>query len=297
MKELDCEIKFINHEGFKIYTKVYGENKPHIILLHGFPDNSHLYDLLVPQLTTGFQVITFDFLGWGKSDKPKDYGYSSLNQKEELNAVISKLNIKKPTIVAHDASGPPAIDWAVQNGNEITRLILLNTYYSNMPTLSSPEAIWLFSIPVIRNIARFVSRLGNNYVFEKMYFWQVGKFFNNDEARDEFVPILFKQFQYPDSAQYAFFKLNSDLLTTVKRGTKNIGALKKFEKPVLIIFGGSDKYLNSGVAEEFHKIFRNSKLHIIDEAKHFVQMDAPVEVADLIKNDFVKYDESTDNTI
>ncbi len=78
MKELDCEIKFINHEGFKIYTKVYGENKPHIILLHGFPDNSHLYDLLVPQLTTGFQVITFDFLGWGKSDKPKDYGYSSL---------------------------------------------------------------------------------------------------------------------------------------------------------------------------------------------------------------------------
>ena len=73
MKELDCEIKFINHEGFKIYTKVYGENKPHIILLHGFPDNSHLYDLLVPQLTTGFQVITFDFLGWGKSDKPKDY--------------------------------------------------------------------------------------------------------------------------------------------------------------------------------------------------------------------------------
>ena len=57
MEKLDCEIKSINHEGFKIYTKVYGENKLPIILLHGFPDNSHLYDLLVPQLTTVFQVI------------------------------------------------------------------------------------------------------------------------------------------------------------------------------------------------------------------------------------------------
>jgi pimeloyl-ACP methyl ester carboxylesterase len=40
--------------------------------MHGFPDNLHIYDRLVPALH-GRQVITFDFLGWGASDKPVDH--------------------------------------------------------------------------------------------------------------------------------------------------------------------------------------------------------------------------------
>jgi hypothetical protein len=36
--------------------------------------------------------------------------------------------------------------------------VLLNTYYCEMPTLWRPEAIWLFSTPVIRSIARPMSR-------------------------------------------------------------------------------------------------------------------------------------------
>jgi haloalkane dehalogenase len=32
------------------------------VLLHGFPDNRHLYDRLVPELARR-RVVTFDFLG------------------------------------------------------------------------------------------------------------------------------------------------------------------------------------------------------------------------------------------
>jgi hypothetical protein len=35
--------------------------------------------------------------------------------------------------------------------------VLLNTYYCGMSTLRPPEAIWLFSTPVVRNIARRVA--------------------------------------------------------------------------------------------------------------------------------------------
>jgi len=35
--------------------------------MHGFPDNLHIYDRLIP-LLQGHQVITFDFLDWGDSD-------------------------------------------------------------------------------------------------------------------------------------------------------------------------------------------------------------------------------------
>jgi len=278
----------INHKGNYISVQTYKNiGKPVIILLHGFPDNSHLYDLLVPQLVNDFEIVTFDFLGWGNSDKPKNYDYTSLLQKDELNSVINHLNIDKVTLVAHDASGPPAINWAIENEDKIEELVLLNTYYSKMKTLRAPEAIWLFSTPVIRGIARPISRIAKNRIFHKMYYWQVGKFFNNEETKNQFVPILNEQFKNRNT-QTAFFKLNKDLRFTIKRNSKNIPALKNFNKPVKIIFGGDDKYLNSGVAREFHELFQNSELHIIKEAKHFVQMDNPQEIAKILKSNIAK---------
>lgn len=150
-------VKRVLHEGHNINVNDYeNPSKPVIILLHGFPDNAHLYDLLVPELSHDFEIITFYFLGWGKSDKPKKYKYTSSNQKEELNSVISQLQIINPILVAHDASGPPAIDWAIENEEKISKLVLLNTYYSDMKTLKAPEAIWMFSTPIIRELARFL---------------------------------------------------------------------------------------------------------------------------------------------
>lgn len=276
--------KVIAYKNYSIHTHFYeNKGKPTIILLHGFPDNLHLYDLLVPELVHDFQVVTFDFLGWGNSDKPKDYDYSSMNQMLELDAVIKGLDIKNPILVAHDASGPPAIDWAINNESKVRELVLLNTYYSNMPTLRAPEAIWLFSTPIIRNIARFVSKLGNNYIFHKMYFWQVGKFFKDSKTRNKFVPLLNNQFKIDNGTQNAFFKLNQDLLHTINRGDKNILKLKEFKKTVTIIFGENDKYLNKDVAKEFEKLFTNSELYLIKGAMHFVQMDEPKKVAEIIK--------------
>jgi hypothetical protein len=40
------------------------------VLVHGFPDNLHLYARLVPRLNPPRRVITFDFPGWGILDKP-----------------------------------------------------------------------------------------------------------------------------------------------------------------------------------------------------------------------------------
>src|SRR5215470_14847155 len=79
-----------------------GEGTP-IILMHGFPDNHHLYDRLLPHLA-GRRVVMFDFLGWGDSDKPTDHAYTASAQVEELDRVISALGLDRVILVAHDAS-------------------------------------------------------------------------------------------------------------------------------------------------------------------------------------------------
>jgi haloalkane dehalogenase len=93
---------------------------------------------------------------------------------------------------------------------------LLNTYYCEMPTLRAPEAIWLFSTPVIRSVARTVSQLFDYFVFRRMFWWQVGRFFRDADVRDEFVPLLYRQFDATPSARPAFFRLNEDLWPTIR---------------------------------------------------------------------------------
>jgi pimeloyl-ACP methyl ester carboxylesterase len=270
------------HRGqHRIYVKEYPGEEPSIVLMHGFPDNLHLHDRLVPYLSSR-RVVTFDFLGWGASEKPSNYPYTAKNQIGELDAVIQQLKLGKVVLVAHDASGPPAIDWALSNPDQTAALVLLNTYYCAMPTLRPPEAIFLFSTPVIRAIARPISAMFDHLIFRRMYWWQVGRFFRDAEIRNQFVPLLYQQFDATPSARPAFFGLNADLLRTVQAGTKTIPKLREFKRPVRIIFGASDPYLNKGVAQRFHELFPMSDMFLLPSARHFVQMDEPQEVARLI---------------
>jgi haloalkane dehalogenase len=273
---------FVQRNRYRLYSREYPGTDPAIILMHGFPDNLHLYDRLVPYLSPPRRVITFDFLGWGASDKQAYYSYTSKNQEGDLDAVIKQLKLGPVVLVAHDASGPPAIDWALQHRDQVATLVLLNTYYCDMPTLKAPEAIFLFSTPFIRNVARPISGLLNHLIFRRMYRWQVGRFFRDAEIRNRFVPLLYQQFDDTPSTRPAFFGLNEDLLPTIRNGSKTAPTLKEFGRPVRIIFGAADPYLNSGVAQRFHELFPTSDLHLLPTARHFVQMDEPEEVAGLI---------------
>lgn len=272
---------FVQRDQHRICVREYPGEEPAIVLMHGFPDNLHLYDRLLPFLSPR-RIVCFDFLGWGRSDKPVDYPYTASNQVGDIDAVITQLRLREVVLVAHDASGPPAIDWALDHPERVAGLVLLNTYYCAMRTLRPPEAIWLFSTPGVRSIARPVSRIFGHWIFRLMYRWQVGRFFRDPEVRDEYLPVLYQQFDAVPSARPAFFRLNEDLLPTIRSRTEKLPQLRAFRRPVRVIFGAADPYLNQGVAQRFHKIFPTSELFLVPGARHFVQMDEPAEVARLI---------------
>ena len=261
-----------------LYARDHPGAEPAIVLLHGFPDDLHLYDRLVPHLA-GRRVVRFDFLGWGASDKPAGHPYTASNQAGDLEAVIEHLGLASMVLVAHDASGPPAINWALEHPERVAGLVLLNTYYSRMPGLRPPEAIWLFSTPVVRSVARPVSRLFRDLVFRRMFHWQVGRFLRDPEVRAEFLPLLYRQFTATPSAHEAFFGLNRDLRPTLAAGTANLPRLRRFPRPVRIVFGAADPYLNPRVARGLHQLFPTSELFLLPGARHYVQLDEPARVA------------------
>jgi pimeloyl-ACP methyl ester carboxylesterase len=275
----DCQdaVRWVKHDGHRIRVFEKPGVGPPIILLHGFPDNLHLYDSVVPLLGDR-RVIRFDFLGWGGSDKPRAYPRSAHDQTGELADVIASAGSDKVVIVAHDASGPPAIDWALEHPGRVELLVLLNTYYGWSPTLRPPPAIALFSLPFVRVPAQWLGR--NIPSFKKrIYYWQLKRFIRDDTVRQDAIDGLYADFP---AALESFFSLNNDLWRTIISRTGRWRDVEKYAGRVRVVFGREDPYLNRHVARNFARRFPRSELTLLKGAGHFVQIDDPEGVAEHI---------------
>lgn len=95
---------FINIDGHRIFTRSEGEGKT-VVFLHGFPTSSHDWADVIYDLSRDFRCVTFDYLGYGASDKPVDADYSSIVQTDRALAVLEKLGVDDATVVGHDLGG------------------------------------------------------------------------------------------------------------------------------------------------------------------------------------------------
>jgi len=249
--------------------------------MHGFPDNHHLYDRVVPHLR-GRHVVVFDFLGWGNSDKPKGYDYTFENQKGDLDAVIAGLGLDRVLLVVHDASGPAGINWAVEHPQQVAAIVALNTFYSLLPGAppNPPEAIRLFSDPNFQQLTEHFAKSPRE--FRWLYDFQVGGFIRNADVRKKFVPLLYRQFEAKPSTLEAFLRLNVDLTPAVAANTQREPQLASFTAPVRTAFGELDPYLSPAQGRALAALFPNSEAVTVVGVGHFPQLDAPAEVAKLI---------------
>lgn len=274
-------------DGFQIQAREFNVERkgkgPSYVLMHGFPDNQHLYDLLIPSLAKTHHVVSFDFLGWGQSDKPVTHNYKVSSQRVDLDAVVKALELKDLVIVVHDLSGQVGIDWALNNEAKTSELVLLNSYYSPMPTLKAPDAIEFYSrsgvLPDLarwganKSEARFKDGLAN-----QLYY-----FMSNPAARQQFIPV----FAHSAAAiRPAFFSSVSVLWQELDNRAQEVGRMRMFAKPVRVIFGSDDPFLNEGVARSFSEIFKNNCLQLVPKANHYVQLDNPQAVASAMQSTF-----------
>src|SRR2546423_14945601 len=142
-----------------LYARDYAGTGPAFVLMHGFPDNLHIWDDLIPYLVaSGRRVVAFDFLGFGASDKPSGASYSFKQQLGDLETVAEVLRLGKIVPVAHDASGPAAINFAVEHPDHVHSVCMLNSAYAETPTVHWPEMIELFAIKSLNALSGAIAR-------------------------------------------------------------------------------------------------------------------------------------------
>jgi haloalkane dehalogenase len=264
--------------GGELHVRDHPGPGPAIVLMHGFPDNLHLYDRVVPRLR-GHRVITFDFLGWGRSDKPRRHDYTFPAQVRELDAVLSRLGAERVVLVAHDASGPAAINWALDHQDRVAGLVLLNTFYGLSARAKPPEMITVFADPAFRDLAAAFA--ADRRAFTWAFRWQVSRFMTSPTWRRRMVARFVRQFAARRSSVPPLLELNRDLFGELARNTARQEELRSFAPPVTIAFGEDDPYLNTAVAAEFVDAFGDARFERI-RGRHYVQVDAPERVARLL---------------
>ena len=267
-------------DGYKINAREFGTahigKAPTLVMMHGFPDNQHLYDLLITELAQTRHVVSFDFLGWGYSDKPATHDYKVQSQRDDLETVVKGLNLKSVSLVVHDLSGQAGIDWALDNAEQVGELVLLNTYYHPMPNLIAPDAIDFYATPgILRDLARWGANKSESR-FKSGVSDQISKFFTNAESRSIFVPVFA---EFAPSIRPAFFSSTAALWAELEDRRKMIPRLKTFTKPVRVIFGADDPFLNPVVAKQMGEAFSGHCLSVIPNAGHYVQLDQAQTVA------------------
>jgi pimeloyl-ACP methyl ester carboxylesterase len=88
--------------GYSIHTFHQQGEEPLLLLLHGFPSSSYDWRLLLEEIP-GRNVLAFDFLGFGLSDKPRGHDYSLFWQADLTEDLVRRHAAGRPVFVfAHD---------------------------------------------------------------------------------------------------------------------------------------------------------------------------------------------------
>ncbi len=97
-----------------------------VVLLHGFLENSTMWNYLAPVLAQKNRVICIDLLGHGQTDC-LGYVHTMEDMADAVHQVLSELKIRKAVFVGHSMGGYVALAFAELYPEFMKGLVLLNS--------------------------------------------------------------------------------------------------------------------------------------------------------------------------
>jgi len=98
-----------------------------MILLHGYSDSLHSFDLLAPHLPESLRAIAVTQRGHGDADRP-DGGYTPEGHAADAAALMDALGIEAAVIVGHSGGGYTAQRFALDHPGRTLGLVLVGTF-------------------------------------------------------------------------------------------------------------------------------------------------------------------------
>jgi pimeloyl-ACP methyl ester carboxylesterase len=250
--------------GTTIAVRRAGSGPP-VVLLHGVPTSSRLWDGLAPELTDRFEVVAPDLLGYGESAKPLTRDVSVRAQAEIVVDLLDTLGLARAALVGHDVGGAVAQMVAVRHPDRVSALALVDSAcFDSWP---APELI------ALRRAAAVAIRLPRRVVVAGLTRALIAQ---APEPAHEALAAGLEVFGRDRAALRALFH---DLEALDGRETEEIvPALGRLSVPALVVWGAADTSQRPAYAPRLRDLIPGATLVLLD-AGHFVPLQRPLELA------------------
>jgi pimeloyl-ACP methyl ester carboxylesterase len=265
-------------DGVSVFYREAGpKGAPTIVLLHGYPSSSRMFDAIIPLLATRYHLIAPDYPGFGQSEAPtpSHYRYTFDHLAATVGALLEQLRISRYVLFLQDYGGPVGFRMALAHPGRLAALIIqnANAYEEGLGAKWAGIAeYWKDPDGHPEQLDAFVSFEGTRY--RHLANSPNPERYNPDTWTDEY------QFLSRPGAREIQGRLLHDYQTNVASYPKWQAWLREYRPPTLVVWGRYDPSFIAAGAEAYRRDVPDAEIHLLD-AGHFALDERLDEIATL----------------
>jgi len=270
----------VNVDGLSIFYREAGpKDAPVILLLHGLPSSSRMFQPLLTRLSDKYHLVAPDYPGFGHSDwpDPKEFPYTFDRIAAVMEDFAQTLGLSRYTLYMQDYGGPVGFRMALAHPERVQALIVQDAVAHNEglgANWATRRAFW-------------ADRETNEEALRKNLLSMAAtktRHVGDDPNVDLYDPDLWAdEYAFLNSAGQA--QIQSDLFydyrTNVESYPKWQAWMQKMQPSLLVIWGKHDLSFDPGEPERYRKDVPKAQVNVLD-AGHFALDTKADEIAALV---------------
>jgi pimeloyl-ACP methyl ester carboxylesterase len=275
----------IQVKGLSTFYRESGpKDAPTLLLLHGFPSSSRMFEPLFARLSDRYHLIAPDYPGFGHSDwpDPKQFDYTFDHIASVVDNFTQAMGLSRYTLYMQDYGGPVGFRMALAHPERVEALIVQDAVAHNEglgANWATRRAFWADRAANEEALRKNLLSLATTKT----------RHVGDDPKIELYDPDLWTD-------EDAFLnttgqvQIQSDLFydyrSNVTAYPKWQAWLKKTEPKLLVLWGKHDLSFDPGEPERYRKDVPNAEVHVFD-AGHFALDTKANEIAALVR-EFMK---------
>jgi pimeloyl-ACP methyl ester carboxylesterase len=268
-------------DGISIaYREAGPKNAPTLLLLHGVPSSSRMFEALFSRLSDRYHLVAPDYPGFGHSDwpDPKTFAYTFDHYAEIMNHLTEALGLSRYTLYMQDYGGPVGFRMALAHPDRIEALIVQDAVAHN----EGLGANWKTRRAFWADRAANESALRTNLLsLQTTRTRHVG----NDPNVERYDPDLwtdeFAFLNQPGQAEIQS-EIFYDYRTNVESYPKWQAWMREKQPRLLVIWGKYDLSFELTEPEAYRRDVPKAEVHVLD-AGHFALDTAADQIAQIVR--------------
>jgi pimeloyl-ACP methyl ester carboxylesterase len=271
----------VSVDGLPIFYREAGDRAaPVLLLLHGLPSSSRMYEPLLGRLSDRYRLIAPDYPGFGHSawPAPAEFAYTFDHLAAVMIRFTETLSLSRYHLFMQDYGGPVGLRMAMAHPERLGSLIVQNAVAHDTGLTSlwaARRAFWADRGP---NEAALRKNLLSLEATRRRHL-------GSDPDTERYDPDLWTD-------EHAFLNqpgqgdIQTELFYDYRNNVASYPAwqawLRRVQPRLLVIWGKYDPSFDISEPEAYRRDVPQAEIHVLD-AGHFAMDTAADEVADLVR--------------